>query len=194
MLAQLCASPGQELHVLALMGAVGDQAPDAGDAGALLDADAIADYRARLAELDEELAEAEGWADAGRAARVRAEREAIVTELARGVGLGGRERRAGGAAERARTNVQRRIRGAIRKIGETLPALGDVSGPGGEDRDVLFVRAVLRRDPCRAHSLPGDPSPWPSPRRTGARGPELHLRLASVRRRNSVPRRGTPLG
>jgi hypothetical protein len=124
MLAQLCAQPGRELHVLALMGATGDEAADAGDAGALLDEEAVAEYRERLAELDAELAEADSWADAGRAARARAEREAIAAELARGVGLGGRERRAGSAAERARTNVQRRIRGAIRKIAESLPALG----------------------------------------------------------------------
>ena len=38
--------------------------------------------------------------------------------------VGACARWAGGAAERARTNVQRRIRGAIRKIGESIPALG----------------------------------------------------------------------
>jgi hypothetical protein len=124
MLAHLCAHPGREFHVLALMGATGEEAADAGDAGALLDEEAIAEYRARIAELDEELAEADSWADQGRAARARAEREALAAELARGVGLGGRERRAGSAAERARTNVQRRIRGAIRKIADSLPALG----------------------------------------------------------------------
>jgi hypothetical protein len=37
--------------------------------------------------------------------------------------LGGRARRAGAAAERARVNVQRRIRGAIKRIGESLPEL-----------------------------------------------------------------------
>ncbi len=124
MLAELVANPGREFHVLALAGGnQPGQAPDAGDAGALLDREAIADYRERIEELDEEIAEAESWSDAGRAARAREEREAIARELSRGVGLGGRERRAGGATERARTNVQRRLRGAIRKIGETFPAL-----------------------------------------------------------------------
>jgi tetratricopeptide (TPR) repeat protein len=122
MLAELVANPGREYHVLALSGS-GDQV-DRGDAGEVLDAEAIAEYRARLEELDEELAEAESWADAARLSRAREEREAIGRELAHGVGLGGRVRRAGGAAERARTNVQRRIRGAIRKIGEAQPALG----------------------------------------------------------------------
>ena len=80
--------------------------------------------RRRLRELEDELSEAEGWADTGRAARARAERDAIADELARGVGMGGRGRRAGAAAERARVNVQRRIRGAIRKIADSLPELG----------------------------------------------------------------------
>jgi hypothetical protein len=128
-LAELLLHPGREFHVLALGseggGSAGaSSAVDAGDAGALLDREAIVEYRERLLELDEELREAEAFSDPGRATRAREEREAIAHELARGVGLGGRERRAGAAAERARTNVQRRVRGAIRKIGETFPALG----------------------------------------------------------------------
>ena len=105
------------------MGADGDGA-DSGDAGELLDKEAIAEYRARLRALEDDLSEAESWNDAGRAARARAERDAIAAELARGVGLGGRGRRASAAAERARVNVQRRIRGAIKMIGQNLPALG----------------------------------------------------------------------
>jgi hypothetical protein len=57
-------------------------------------------------------------------ARARAERDAIANELSRGVGLGGRARRASAAAERARVNVQRRVRGAIKMIGQNLPELG----------------------------------------------------------------------
>jgi len=123
MLHELIQQPGRELHALALMGPGGEAGDGGGDAGEVIDEEAIAEYRERLAELDAELAEAEGWADTGRATRARAEREAIAQELARGVGLGGRVRRTGSAAERARVNVQRRIRGAIKKIGETLPDL-----------------------------------------------------------------------
>jgi hypothetical protein len=123
MLAELVAAPGREVHALALMGSDGEAA-DGGDAGELLDKEAIADYRERLRALDAELAEAESWSDTGRAARARAERDAIATELARGVGLGGRARRASAAAERARVNVQRRVRGAIKMIGQSLPDLG----------------------------------------------------------------------
>ena len=67
--------------------------------------------------------EAESFADSGRAERLRAEREALTNQLAAAVGLGGRGRRAGSAIERARVNVQRRIRDAIRKIAEQNPEL-----------------------------------------------------------------------
>jgi hypothetical protein len=40
------------------------------------------------------------------------------------VGLGGRSRRAGSAAERARSAVQRRIKNALERIEETSPTLG----------------------------------------------------------------------
>jgi hypothetical protein len=122
MLAELVASPGRELHVLALAGGDND-GTEGGDAGESLDAQAIAEYRERLENLADEKAEAESFGDAIRAARAEEERAAIARELAAGVGLGGRARRTGSAAERARVNVQRRIRGAIRKIGETHPAL-----------------------------------------------------------------------
>jgi hypothetical protein len=105
------------------MGSDGEAA-DGGDAGELLDKEAIAEYRERLQALEAELAEAESWSDTGRMARARAERDAIASELSRGVGLGGRARRASAAAERARVNVQRRVRGAIKMIGHSLPELG----------------------------------------------------------------------
>jgi AAA ATPase domain len=120
LLEQLIANPGHEFHVLQLIG--GDDA-DAGDAGAVLDPQAIQTYRRRLLDLREELDEAEGFADTGRAERARLEVEALTQELARAVGIGGRERRAGGAAERARTAVQKRLRGAIKKLEDELPEL-----------------------------------------------------------------------
>ena len=39
------------------------------------------------------------------------------------MGLGGRARRSGAAVERARSNVQKRIRVVIRKLDETWPEL-----------------------------------------------------------------------
>jgi hypothetical protein len=121
-LARLIAEPSREIHVLELVGggaaADVDGAADAGDAGELLDDEARDQYRRRLEDLREGLAEAESFGDAARAARARAEIEALAGELSRAVGLGGRARRAGGAAERARSAVQRRIKNALQRIGE----------------------------------------------------------------------------
>jgi hypothetical protein len=125
MLARLVAEPGRELHALELGGG-GDGAPgvDTGDAGPLLDARARAAYRDRYRELEQAIEEAEAMNDAGRAARARAEREALADELARGVGLGGRERVAGAAAERARVNVQRRLKDALERISAADATMG----------------------------------------------------------------------
>ncbi len=127
MLAKLVAEPGRELHVLELAG--GGDAVDGGDAGEVIDARAREQYRVRLAELAAERDRAEEWGDAGRAERAAEEIEAITSELERALGLGGRERRVGGASERARSNAQRRIthaldqiRAASRRIGEHLTA------------------------------------------------------------------------
>jgi len=137
-LARLVAAPGREVHVLELVGGLraegaggATEAVDAGDAGELLDEDAKSDYRRRIGELRDALAEAEGWGDGARAGHLREELELLTAELARAVGLGGRARRAGSAAERARSAVQRRIRNALQRIGEVDP-----------DLEVALARAV----------------------------------------------------
>lgn len=122
LLAQLVATPDQELHVLQLV--AGDEpSADRGDAGPLLDSTALGAYRQRLLDLREELAEAERFSDLARTERASTEIETLTSELARAVGLGGRDRRASSAAERARTTVQKRLRDAIRKIAAELPDL-----------------------------------------------------------------------
>jgi tetratricopeptide (TPR) repeat protein len=98
--------------------------PDLGDAGELLDAKAKAAYKARLDELQAELDEAERFNDPGRAAEAGAERDFLVDELARAVGLGGRDRRAASHAERARLNVTRAIRAAMANLARANPSLG----------------------------------------------------------------------
>ncbi|MFW6051781.1 MAG: ATP-binding protein [Myxococcota bacterium] len=123
MLGRLLAEPGREVHVLDLSGASGGGVRFQGDAGEVLDQQARAEYRRRVEALREELQEAEAWNDAGRSDRARRELGFLESELARAVGLGRRERRAGVAAERARVNVQRRIRDAIRRIEEHAPQL-----------------------------------------------------------------------
>ena len=97
---------------------------DLGDAGEMLDAQAKAAYKARLADLQEELDEAESFNDPARAAKVKEEMDFLVSELARAVGLGGRDRRAASHAERARLNVTRAIRSAMTNLGRANPGLG----------------------------------------------------------------------
>lgn len=126
LLSRLIDAPGQDFPALELAAQTpgGGEAPDGGDAGEWLDEDARRAYRQRLAELREELAEAEARADQGRITVARAELETLSAELSRAVGLGGRARRAGSAAERARVAVQRRIKDALGRIEEAAPALG----------------------------------------------------------------------
>jgi len=119
-LSELLAHPGQELHVLALVGLE----HGAGDAGPVLDARAKAAYKARLDDLEDEVSEANGFGDEGRANRAREELEALATQLAGAVGLGGRDRRAASDAERARINVQRRLKDALESIRHCDAELG----------------------------------------------------------------------
>lgn len=121
MLAKLVAEPGREIHVLDLMGA---EVVDAGDSGEVLDAEAKRAYRARMLELREELEEAQQWNDAVRTERARDEIEALEAELSRAAGIGGRDRRVGKAAERARVNVQRRLADALKRVAEIDAELG----------------------------------------------------------------------
>jgi hypothetical protein len=126
-LARLLADPGREVHVEDLVsGESGDPAiPRGGDAGELLDPQAKQAYRRRLAEIDEDLEEAGTMGNAERAAQAEAEREFLVRELARAVGLGGRDRRAGSSSERARVSVTRAMRQAIARIREHNARLGE---------------------------------------------------------------------
>ena len=123
LLARLVERPDQEIHVLALASDEATSMPES-TAGELIDEHARAAYRGRLMELDQELAAAERDADLGRLTRLRGEREALIAELARAVGLHGRARPAGSATERARVNVQRRLRDAMVRIGESDEELG----------------------------------------------------------------------
>ena len=128
-LSRLIENTGVDVHALDLLdGLDGEAAIDRGDAGDLLDVRARADYRARLVDLREHLADAERRGDLGWIERLRTESEAIQSELSRAVGRGGRVRRAGGAAERARSAVTRRVREAIAKIAEHDPELGEHLG------------------------------------------------------------------
>lgn len=117
-LARLVAAPGVDVHVSELVGL------DEGGADTVLDERAKATYRRRLADVDEEVAEAEAACDLGRVAHARDERAALVEELERAVGLGGRSRRLGDPSERARKAVTARVRDALSRVEAEHPALG----------------------------------------------------------------------
>jgi hypothetical protein len=121
MLARLLEQPGRELHVLDLAGA---DVVDGGDSGSVLDRTARDQYVARLRRLQDELAEASAWNDRGRQEKLEAELDAITEQLSSAYGLGGREKRAGSATERARTNVRRRIADAMQRIEDAAPTIG----------------------------------------------------------------------
>lgn len=121
----LLTHPGQDVHVLDLVAdAPAPRAPAAGDVG-LLDPSARAAYKERLDDLRDELDEAERFNDQERASRAQREIEFLTDELAKAVGLGGRDGRAAAAAERARVNVTRTIAAVMKKILAASPGLGE---------------------------------------------------------------------
>ena len=119
-LSYLLEQPGRDVHVLELVGTE----HRSGDAGPVLDPRAKAEYRRRLDDLKEEIEEGERFGDGERVRRAQEEIEAIAEQLAGAVGLGGRDRRAASDVERARINVQRRLKDAIDRIAAQDPALG----------------------------------------------------------------------
>jgi hypothetical protein len=126
-LAVLLAAPGRDVAATDLAaGLASAAAPGLAALGAdpVLDDRARAAYQARLARLDEELAEADTHQDVERSARLAAERDALIGELAHATGLGGRPRRLGDVTERARSTVTARIRDAIGRIERVHPELG----------------------------------------------------------------------
>jgi hypothetical protein len=95
---------------------------DAGGAP-MLDRTAMASYRARITELQDDIDDAEAANDIERASRARVELDALVDELSRSVGVGGRSRRAPDATERARKAVKRRIDTALGRLDRVHPTL-----------------------------------------------------------------------
>jgi tetratricopeptide (TPR) repeat protein len=131
-IAQLLRCEGRELHAAELAAGPATSAPAGerettrglGDAGEVLDAQARGEYRRRLEELKEEAEEATRWGDVGRATKLREEIEFLTDELAAAMGLGGRARKAGDVADRARKAVTSRIRETIERISREHPVLG----------------------------------------------------------------------
>jgi hypothetical protein len=121
-LAILLAHPGENVHVLDLA----ESAIRGRDSTSpVLDAQARAEYRRRITDLDEDLAEAQADNDLGRIERAETERETLLAELRRATGNTGRDRGLGTSTEqRARKAVTARLRDTIRRIEAALPDLG----------------------------------------------------------------------
>ncbi|WP_367128399.1 AAA family ATPase [Saccharothrix sp. HUAS TT1] len=115
----LLGNPGEPVAAVSLL------APEAVASARLggdpvLDDEAKARYRRRLAQLDDEIDHAP---DDDRAAALDREREALLEELRAAAGLAGRTRRLGDEAERARKAVTARIRDTLRKLADRHPGL-----------------------------------------------------------------------
>jgi non-specific serine/threonine protein kinase len=137
-IAHFLAHPGREFHVTDLIasgnrvsGGVANPKTvdeptrsDLGDVGPALDATSKSSYRQRLRDLRAEQDEAISLGDTGRSERAQEEIEFLTKELARAVGIGGRDRKINSEAERARLRVTNVVRSAVRKIAKEHPALG----------------------------------------------------------------------
>ena len=117
-IATLLARPSEPVRATQLAGLV---APAGADP--VLDDRARTAYKARLAELDQDIDDAAAGNDPERGARAAAERDALIGELSYALGLAGRSRRLGDDTERARKAVTARIHHAIGRLQRYHPDL-----------------------------------------------------------------------
>jgi hypothetical protein len=136
--------PGADIPAIDLSDTVAGH-PGSGVAGEVvgevLDKQALSAYRRRLTEIDADLDEARSWADTGRAAKLAAERDALLDQLRAATGLGGRPRVPGSAQERARIAVRKAIVYAIGRVAAADPPLGRLLS------DTVTTGAICRYDP-----------------------------------------------
>ncbi|MFD8033619.1 AAA family ATPase [Streptomyces sp. NPDC059717] len=143
----LLVAPGAEIPALDLV--AGGSGLAASSADPLLDDTARASYRRRLTMLDERLDAADRAGDVDAAATVQAERVALLAELRRSAGLGGRSRAHGNEAERARVSATRALWRTIERIESVAPLAG------------AHLRASLRTGRLmRYQPAPGGPGGW----------------------------------
>jgi hypothetical protein len=120
-LAQLLGNPGREIPAATL---VHSAEVVEGAAQPVLDDAALAAYRARIRDLQEDLAEAEDFHDTERAARLSDELDRLVAEVRGQTDVRGRARSFASGDERARTAVQKAVRRALDAIEQADAALG----------------------------------------------------------------------
>jgi predicted ATPase len=120
-LARLISADGREVHCLDLAGAGVEQS----STGPVLDGTARRQYEDRIRELQEDIEDAERDNDLARVDKSQVELDIILDHLTASIGVGHKTRSAAGTtAERARSAVTHRIRGAIRQLAELHPDLG----------------------------------------------------------------------
>jgi hypothetical protein len=143
--------PGIDISALDLSALVAGHgtAVSEGDAGEVVDRQALASYRQRLRDLVAELDEAASWSDPARVERLETEREALLHEVAAATGIGGRSRTSGGSAERARVAVRKAIAAALDRLADDEPATA------------RLLRATVRTGSvCRYEPDPDAPVTW----------------------------------
>ena len=136
-LERLLADPGREFHVLDLVavergslptGRAVDRDESSTSQGVqtglpMIDDQARAAYRRRLAEVDDDIEEATRLNDIGRVELAERDRDYLIHELTSAAGLGHRTRSVGGTGERARTSVTRSLRYSLERLAEHHPML-----------------------------------------------------------------------
>ncbi|HEY1623798.1 MAG TPA: hypothetical protein VGG16_08360 [Streptosporangiaceae bacterium] len=122
-LAVLIGNPRQEIAAADLVAGVATMTGHDEVSQYVLDAEAIASYRARLRRLEEELGTLAPGSDAERTAAT--EREWLVAQLAGAAGLGGRPRSFPDGTERARVAAGKAIRRAIARVTAADPVIGE---------------------------------------------------------------------
>jgi tetratricopeptide (TPR) repeat protein len=129
LIAHLLSRPNEAISAfeLAILGKNGELAESPSlpsDLGPMLDKDAKSAYRARIRHLGQELDEARSSGNQETTLQLEKELRFLTREIARAVGLFGRDRRNGSHSERARVQVTSSIKFAIRKIAENHPMFG----------------------------------------------------------------------
>jgi hypothetical protein len=143
----LVGAPGQEVAALDLV--AGGAGLRVRPADPILDATARDDFRRRLAQLDALLDTADRTGDTSRAREVTHERAALLAELSRALGRGGRRRRPSAEAERARVNATRALAAVVKRLEPAAPLAA------------AHLRASLRTGSTfRYQPIPGGPGRW----------------------------------
>lgn len=118
---RLIEADGTEVHCLDLA----EAAIEESSTGETIDPTARRQYEQRIRDLQDDIDEAEANSDYERSYRLQDELDQLIEHLSAAIGHGGRTRRAGGSAERARSAVTHRVKAAIRQIAKLHPQLGN---------------------------------------------------------------------